>query len=475
MAGADEEIKVVIATTLLDAGLKQYNAQLKQAEKNLARVNKRIKEQHEAKFAPRRAAGMASAVMPAAMRASRAAERARTKAPFTSPIGGMMPPLRGIGSPVEQAAASHAMSVLPNPSGNWNKQTSAIDWVGDGDKRFIPAPKKAPAQTKGQERFTKMGNTLKKVNMSLFKLQMASLGVFFSFMSIQQSITGLFTGLQNIGGAFKSMALGKAFGGVDILGNMGVDPATMVQGWKNITGIMGMMQTTMTGIAAVALSPEVMTAIQEMFTSLSTSLSDGKVAKAIGDIIIAFTDLVILMVESGFLSAVADLVSALGDSGLLMWIIALVLGAKYLLAALSLLGFAMQGITLALSVLSPLWTILTSILAATGVSFGFLLGVIALVLIAIDFVINFFENLAATGDILGSVVAALWDTFADLYNVLLPLMNLIGGFLGMEQRAAFETNSGRNTQIQNNYNFNGNYDDTGALMNNTRKNASRSY
>lgn len=358
--------------------------------------------------------------------------------------------LTGGGAALSKSQGLGAFSVLPNPAGNFNAQRKA-----------------ATAPTKSQSYLNKFNAGMKKANMGLFKMQMASLGVYFSFMSIGMAITGLFTNLQNLGGAFKSMALGKAFGGVDILGGMKVEPGQLVEGWKNITGIMGMMQTTMTAIAAVALSPEVMKAVQEMFTKLAASLSDGRVAKALGDIIIAFTDLVSWIVDSGLLAGLADLISLLGDTGLLVPIIGLILGAQYLLATLSALGFALQSITAITTAYAWITTTASTALAGVGLTFGSLIAIIGLALVALDFVINLWENFAITGWSVATVVNALWDTFADLYNVLLPIMNLVGGAFGV-QRAAFETNSGK-ANVQNNYNFNGNYDDPSALIKKTQK------
>jgi hypothetical protein len=345
-----------------------------------------------------------------------------------------------------------SFSVLRNPAGNWGAQKQQ--------------KKAAPVESKHLQ-------FLKKANMSLFKMQMASLGVYFSFMSIGMALTGLFTGLQNLGGTFKSMALGKAFGGVDVAATMGVDPATLVQGWKNITGIMGMMASAMAALAAAALTPEVMKAIQEMFTALGVALSDGKVAKALGDIIIAFTQMVTDCILP-MLPYLADLISALGDAGVLKYIILLVLGAQYLLAGLSMLGFAMQAITLIVGVLSPVITILGSLMAAAGVSIGFVVSAVVLVLFVFDLLINIFENFQQTGWSLSTLWNALYDTFADFYNVLLPIINLVGGLIGYGNNQAVETNSGR-ASVQNNYNFNGNYDDPSALINQTKKSQSRAY
>lgn len=343
-----------------------------------------------------------------------------------------------------------------------DSRTSNIDWIPTGSTQFKPAAKKGapPVQTTLQ----KFNGGMKKANMALFKMQMASLGVYFSFMSIGMAITGLFTSLQNLGGVFKSGALGKAFGGVDVTGAMGVDPAQLVQGWKNITGIMGMMQSAISGLAAAALTPEVMAAVKDMFLTLGKTLSDGKVATALGDIIISFTKLVTVICESGLLTGLASLISFLGDTGLLVPIIGLILGAQYLLAGLSALGFVMQGITLLTTLYTWAMGLTAASIGATLIALGTWLAIIGLVLLAFDFVINLFENFQKTGWSVATLVNALWDTFADLYNVLLPIMNLVGGAFGMEQRAAFSTNSGGSTAVQNNYNFNGNYDDPSALI-----------
>jgi hypothetical protein len=343
-------------------------------------------------------------------------------------------------------------SVLNNPAGNWNAQ---------GKTARTPVP----------TRMQKMNDILKKTNMSLFKMQMASLGVYFSFMSIGMALTGLFTGLQNIGGTFKSMALGKAFGGVDVAAAMGVDPAALVQGWKNITGIMGMMQTAMAALAAAALTPEVMTAIQSMFLALGVALSDGKVAKALGDIIIAFTQMVTDCILP-MLPYLAGLISALGDAGLLKYIILLVLGAQYLLAGLSMLGFAMQGITL-------ITTAVTAAMAAGAVACALWVLAIAGVMVIIDFFINLLANFQQTGWSVTTIINTLIDTFRDLFNTISSIINGISGLLGMGNVVGQYSNIGKdangNKQIQYNYNFNGNYDDPSAMIKKTQKAQSTAY
>jgi len=269
------------------------------------------------------------------------------------------------------------------------------------------------------------------------------------------------------------MALGKAFGGVDVAGAMGVDPTQLVQGWKNITGIMGMMATAMSALAAAALTPEVMTAIQTMFIELGKALSDGKVAKALGDIIIAFTKMVTDCILP-MLPYLADFISYLGDTGLLKWIIALVLGAQYLLAALSLVGFAGQAVAAVVATITWAMTLTVGAITAAIASFAWLVVIIGAVLFVADLLINLFENFQITGLSVATLWNALIDTFKDFYNVLLPIINLVGGFIGHGNFQASETTSGR-ANIQNNYNFNGNYDDPSATIDKTRKAQATSY
>jgi len=377
---------------------------------------------------------------------------------------------------INKMLASTNKPVVPKTPITGNEfKNIGIQSLGYGDKRFKPGVTVAEKRrTPFDFQATQTGRTLKKLNMGLFKLQMASLGVFFSFMGIQNAITGLFSGLQNLGGTFKSQAMGKAFGGVDVAGAMGIGGGDLVQGWKNITGILGMVQTAMAALAATALTPEVMTAIQIMFIELGKALADGKVAKALGDIIIAFTQFVVSVLP--VIPIIADLISILGDTGLLPVIIGLIMSAQYLLAGLSLLGFVLQGIT---SIIASVAAIAASWGVTVVAAFGLIVGAIVLVLIAIDFLINVWENFAATGDIVGSIVNGLTDTFWDLYNILLPFLNFIGGFIGMDKRAAATTHSGEYASSQksvvNNYNFNGNYDDPNTMLKKTQKGNSTSY
>lgn len=485
MPTADEIIQAVIVNTMVGNGQKEFNKQLvvtnnglktqKQLMAQNATIAKRIKQQS----AEKRMRGTAVAMAPIMeMQSQLARKQARAQRRIAAGAGGYttpLPPFMQGGRPAFQAPTMPKpimgaySDIATRKQGNRYNNLPPMQWIPTGSSKFIPkasgAAKKLPFEQ------TKMGKILKKTNMNLFKLQMASLGVYFSFMGIQKGITGLFSSLQDLGGTFKAGALGKAFGGVDVAGTMGVSGGEMVQGWKNITGIISMITSATSALAAMTLTPEVMNAVKDMFTKLALALSDGKVAKALGDIIIAFTDLVISIVESGLLNVIADLISALGESGLLAPIIGLVLGAQYLLAALSLLGFAMQAITLVVSGVS-------AVTAFLGLSFGVVIAVIGLVLLAIDLVINIFENFAATGDVIGSIINGITDTFWDLYNVLLPLMNFIGGFLGMEARAEATTYSGeaaKRASVTNNYNFNGNYDDPSAMIKKTQKAQSTSF
>ena len=468
---ADEVEKLIIAIGLTgEENLKKAIKEMEKLSKIERQVmNERIKQTRATANnikQQQRLRGMASVAMPAAVKLARAQRRAQAKAPFTTPIPPFMqggrPAYEQPVSPVNPVPTMGAMNKFPQP-----EPFKDIEWIKPGASKFRPAP--APTTPK-KPTFaeTTRGRLLERVNKSLFKMQMASLGVFFSFMSIQMAITGLFTGLQNLGGAFKSMALGKAFGGVDILGGMGVDPSQLVEGWKNITGIMGMMQTAMTGIAAVALSPEVMTAIQSMFTELAKALSDGKVAKALGDIIIAFTDMIKVIIPA--LPILADLISALGDAGLLKWILLLVFGAKFLLAALSLVGFVMTTITTVAGAV-------TAILEFFSIGLGTLLIVVGAVLVVVDFLINLWENFQLTGWSVATLVNALSDTFKDIANVIIGIINTLGGWAGVHI-GELETTSGnasRNSLVTNNYNFNGNYDDPSATIDKTRKAKATSY
>lgn len=484
MPTADEIIQAVIVNTMIGNGQKEYNKQVvitnnglktqKQLMQQNATLQKQLVNRIKQQKGQKQAIGMFMGAYPALQKAARARRR------IAAGGGGYNVPLpqfmqqgmrTGYQAPTIPPIPNYPMGAYSNIRtkrlGNVANDATKIDWIPSGSSKFIPKAK--PQQKVLEFQQTRMGKTLKKVNMNLFKLQMASLGVYFSFMGIEKGITGLFSSLQDLGGTFKAGALGKAFGGVDVAGTMGVGGGEMVQGWKNITGIMSMITSATSALAAMTLTPEVMSAIKDMFTALATALSDGKVAKALGEIIIAFTDLVKSIVESGLLGVIADLIVALGDSGLLAPIIGLVLGAQYLLAALSLLGFAGQAITLVIEGVA-------AVAAFLGVTFGTVIVIIGAVLFVVDLLINIWENFCATGDIVGSIVNGLIDTFIDFYNVLLPILNLVGGFVGWHGEVA-ETKSGSyaKASVTNNYNFNGNYDDPSALIKKTQKAKATSY
>jgi hypothetical protein len=312
---------------------------------------------------------------------------------------------------------------------------SNIDWVGDGDNRYKPSATAAENRRK-QEQRASMGlvRRAKDLNRGFFQMQMSTLGVAFSFMTLQNSIVGIFTSLTDLPGALKGMALGKAFGGVDIAGSMGVDTGQIVEGWKRITGIMSMMQTVFVSFAALVLSPELMDAIAKFFNELGKSLADPKMVAALQALVLAAVDFGYALLP--LLPVLADVILALGEAGVLKWLVGFVLMAGVLLSAMSLLGWGFQAVLLVIELLAP-WIVatlvpaITGFFAALGIGVGTLLLVIAGVLIIFDVLIRVIQEFWNEGISLQSLFNGLIKAFNDVYNVVVWVMNAISGLLGM--------------------------------------------
>jgi hypothetical protein len=88
--------------------------------------------------------------------------------------------------------------------------------------------------------------------------------------------------------------------------------------------------------------------------------------------------------------------------------------------------------------------------------------IIGVVLIIIDFFIHLLENLGNGMDIVSAITTALGQTFADVANVIIGIINAFAGFLGyhitpLSTASGFETaQQTKAVNVVNNINFNKN-------------------
>ena len=350
-------------------------------------------------------------------------------------------------------------SVLPNrKQGNWNEQNSKIDQIPYGSSKFTPA--KSPAQMpntwlgKLSKSLSDGDGKLNKFNKNVFKFQMATLGLGYSFGALTGTVEGVLNSLADLGNVFKSSAFGSKFGGVDVAKESGTNPEQFVQGWKDLQGIMGMVQTTITVIAANMLTPDVMTAITKFFTDLAPVLPD--IGKTLGDVVkncVQFLDSLVKFIP--IIDKIVDIFSPwLG----VLLPLAVVLGS--LLTFFAAIGYVMAGLSIVLPILAP-------VLAAVS---GTVVAVIAGIILLADFIWHLWENLSAGEEPLKAIADAFLQTLTDIYNALMwvisPLTNLLG-ITGSSSSSSSTSPPVSSTNV-NNYIFNGNYSDPNALANQTQ-------
>lgn len=386
------------------------------------------------------------------------------------------------------AGLKGALALSANAGLETNRISPSIEWSPYGNKKFIPgktiAEKRRDQENAKQQRLI---GTLTKANKTFFMMQMATLGVAFSFMTLQNTIIGIFSSLQDLGGVFKNLALGKAFGGVDLKGAMGVDSSALVQGWKNITGIFSNIQALMALFATMTLNEEVMTQLNAFFVELGKALADPKVVEAMQQIVLAAIDFGKSLIP--VLPVLAEAIILLGETGLLKVLVGFVLIAGTLLSAMSLLQWGFQGFLAVATLLAPYLTatVIPAITAVSNAFMAFVGGslataalVIAGVLIIVDAFVRVLQELYTSGISVTSVVNGLIKAFNDVYNVVVTIMNGISSVLGMGNM--FQSNvplqwlwgnnngtSGSSTNVTNNYTFSGTVTDPNYALTQARK------
>lgn len=319
---------------------------------------------------------------------------------------------------------------------------------------------------KAADSFDKEGK-MGKLNKNLFMMQMASLGVAFSFQSIINSAMSLFQGLEDlgmmislsaIGGAFETLATGEK--GTNIMESMGVTPEMATAAWAGFTAIVSQITSVFNALAIKVLSPEMVAAILAVIEVFATELAKPQTVIAIQDIIYAVLDLTLKLIP--LIPLIAYFVTLLSDSGLLGIMLLIVGVAIVLLPVLAYLGFIMQFLGPVCMFLAAALEWIAPVVIALGGGILPVILIIMALIVVIDFFFNVFMNLANGMDAGSAITAALGQTFKDIWNFFADLINSASRFLGqgnvvgrMEYDRGPGSTQGTNiTTITNNYNKN---------------------
>ena len=307
----------------------------------------------------------------------------------------------------------------------------------------------------GPNRMEQFNNKMKPAIKGIFMLQMASLGVAFSFMSIQNSLIGLFGGLEDLGTLISTGSIGSVFSqmaggkGTDIAATMGVTPEMQTQAWAGFTAIVSQIMAIFNSLAVKVLSPDMVAAILTIIDALAVQLAKPEVTKAIQELVYAILDVMAAVIP--LLPLLADFVVFLGESGLLKVFVALIIAAEVLLPTLAFVEFAMS----AIAVISP---ILYGAVALVGGSFAVLAGVFVGIILIVDFLWHLFVNLQNGMDPLRAILSALGQTAEDVWNIISGVVKAVTGLFGLNIGSS-ETGAGRYAEtktvtINNNFNKN---------------------
>ncbi len=318
---------------------------------------------------------------------------------------------------------------------------------------------------------TKINKTLRPFNKAIFETQMATLGVAFSFMSLINTVTGMFTKLTDLSGNIKGAAMSKALGGVDVLSNLGIDYKTFVDGWKSMTSILGIVNTMIEGIVAKALTPDIVKAITDVLSALSTELGKPEVTKALQEIVLALVDLAKAVIP--LIVPLATIITYLGETGLLKVILAIILAASILLPFLSLVGGSFTVLSSSLTILSGIFTVILPLLATvSAVTVATFAAIGVVVLLVVGTIVNAFAEFQKTGDIVKSIIFGFIDTFGAFVDAIGGILNTLLGWTGKFNYTAGSATTGlknmaggySQSTVTNNYNINGDVFDTAQLQ-----------
>lgn len=262
---------------------------------------------------------------------------------------------------------------------------------------------------------------------SIFLTQMGMLGVAFSSQALVGSFQNLLmstvTGLADTESAMQNAVLSQVFGS-NVMGTAGIDAQGLVDASLKAKGVLADLQSILVSIGAAVLSdPETVKVIKDSFTELIQKLTEPKFLQAIISIVQSVAEM--LPTLANVLPPLANLIKMLGDSGLLPVIVLLITACQLLMPVLAAVQLALTGVEF-------VGGLLAAGAAALGVSVGALIAIIVAVIIVIDFLWNLFTHLAETGDILGSVFYAFGKTLEDIWSILSPIIDAVGGLLGFE-------------------------------------------
>jgi hypothetical protein len=204
-----------------------------------------------------------------------------------------------------------------------------------------------------QQRMAEINKTISRFKMQNFMLQMGTLGVMFSFMSVIAMLRGMVTSLTSqvgdIGGMFKNVAMGMAFvkdpkikaGMRELLGN----PKQMIDAWKNFTGIMSTFNALLMKLAVTIFTDDViMEKLYRVITVVMDTLSD----RTFIDNLLTFIETVISALPglindlTMLVGIVAGLSKIPGFEGLVKTFGELFLASVILLPILSAIGWAIS-------------------------------------------------------------------------------------------------------------------------------------
>lgn len=440
LKGTTEEIIKSAAASKQDAEAKREEAA---AAKKLADVQKAIKAQNKVTAKnPAMQFAQVSTTFNNALKKKGAAPWSFNMARFMPPgrqltnLAQNVPSPYGAGKVLGAPPKLGAFSPLYSP---WNPAMGGVS----GKLNKYPQPPQGFVA--GSNIFSKFFNSMQKNNSTfqkwhknMFRFQMATLGLAFSFGGLESTVEGVLSKLGDLGGTFTGSALGSKFGGVDVQGLSGTSNDQLIQGWKNFQGIVGMVDTALRIIAADMLTPDVMKAIQDFFKALAPVLPQiaeplGKLAKSAVDFLAA------LLPYVPTLAKILDVLSPILGPLLVMVIL---LGQ--LLPLFSAIGYIFEGLALVAPIIAPLSGAIVGLFAGISAPMVLIAGI---GIILIDLIRNLWDELSKGQDILSAFYYALVDTWNDIASLI---KTITGGLLDLT--VAKGNSSGYNTSTTHNNN-----------------------
>lgn len=292
----------------------------------------------------------------------------------------------------------------------------------------------------------------RKLRMTVFITQMSMLGFAFSMQAItgtvQSMLMGALSGLADTESAVQNAVLSRVFGS-DVAGSMGLGIEDIVESSLKAKGTLADLNSILVDISAKVLGdPDTIKQITSAIQLLSEKLSDPKLITAISSIVISVADMLPSLAD--VVPYLAEFVKWLGDSGLLPVIVLLIAACQILMPILAAIQGALMGLEIASAAYYVVLGLLATAAAAIGVSVGTLIAIFAALILIFDVVYNAVYHFLETGDVVGSIIYGLTTALQDLWGVISPIIDLIGGILG------FDNASSGIASTVTNFIFNGN-------------------